>query len=236
MENKISRKDILETVFRIFMNGMATSKKAQEYSGYCGISPEKVMIGYNSAQYYQRRKFSKKQIEACIEAGLLKPYNGKNPNSDENYTPFAKEAIIFPLFNKNNELVNIFGKVIKDQKEMFLNEEGYYPNYPKDKEQYHLLITENIIDAATIYQESSIRNKYGIIALMENSRFPDGIYDLIKHWQDLQEITFIVQKNTHIIQGYAAKLKETRNDISLSISEIPTNDSLNGYLLAHTKP
>jgi DNA primase len=127
-------------------------------------------MGFNSGQYHHKGKLPEKQMKAWIDAGLLIPYNGSVPNGTGiTYTAFAKDCIIFPLKNKQNQIVSIYGRGIQENKNgsgkhfYLRNRTGLYPGYPKS-ETTKLVLTEAIIDAATLLQIKEIADNYTILS------------------------------------------------------------------------
>lgn len=231
-------KELLKRVFGIFKTGLFHSKPAKEYLDKIGIEQENLDCGYNSAQFHHREGLSEEETETSLEIGLLSPYYRKTPHGkDTTYSTFGGYSIIFPILNDNNEIVSFFAKNIKNGKGAILNKQGIFPKYPAHDIQ-HLLITENILDAASIYQDNNIKDKYGILALNAIEQLPDDFLKAIAPLNQLKEITFIIKpskaKNDFILK-HIDKIKTVCYDASFTIAEIPTNDTLNGFLLAHDK-
>ncbi len=81
-------------------------------------------------------------------------YEGFTPNGDKvTYTAFARECIIFPLKDKQNQVVSIYGRSVNHDnkgKHYYLKDrKGLYPGYPNPKTA-KVILTEAIIDAATL--------------------------------------------------------------------------------------
>ena len=110
----------LTKIFTTFKNGLnsGSAKKPKQYLQSRGLlrllSEAEAQIGYNSAQFHHRGKLNQADQQACIQAGLLIPSKRKNPNTNGTvYTPFAKDCIIFPLKNTQNQTVSFYGRSIR---------------------------------------------------------------------------------------------------------------------------
>jgi len=93
---KQNHTEILTKIFSYFQNGLNSSvaKKPKEYLQSRNLNHELLELGYNSGQFHHRGKLEAKEQEACINAGLLIPYNGSVPNANgTTYTAFAKDWI-----------------------------------------------------------------------------------------------------------------------------------------------
>jgi len=245
---------ILDKLFKSFQNGLnkGMTKKPKEYLQQRSLDLTKLEIGYNSGQFHHHGKLNEKDMEACIVAGLLIPYNGKTPYSKgQSYTAFAKDCIIFPLKNKNGEIVSIYGRSIINNskssvkngtgKHYYLKErQGVYPNYPKPTTT-KLILTEAIIDAATLLQY--INSKDGlqsvstsILALFGTNGLTEEHIKAIKELQNLQEIIFFFdgdKAGTEAISKHEKTLKELRPEIELSTVITPDNEDINSLLIGH---
>lgn len=110
----IDKAAILTKIFTTFKNGLQSSTKAIGYLKSRNLWPlDTAEAGYNSGQFHHRGALSQAEKQACIEAGLLIPYNGTVPNgSGTTYTAFAKDCIIFPLKDKEGNIISLYGRSI----------------------------------------------------------------------------------------------------------------------------
>jgi DNA primase len=150
--------EILTKIFTYFKNGLHSgiAKRPTEYLQSRNLNPELLELGYNSGQFHHRGGLNETDKQACINAGLLNPYKGSVPNAKgTTYTAFAKDCIIFPLKNKQNQIVSLYGRSITNNnqsKHYYLKDRcGLYPGYPNPATT-KLILTEAIIDTATLLQ------------------------------------------------------------------------------------
>jgi len=105
---KQNHSEILTKFFTYFQNSIShpVSTRPREYLQSRNLNHELLELGYNSGQFHHRGKLCEADKQKCMDAGLLIPYNGSVPNSNgTTYTAFAKDCIIFPLKNKQNQIV-----------------------------------------------------------------------------------------------------------------------------------
>lgn len=157
LKSEINPKPIISKLFTHFINGLKSNLvvKPKDYLKKRNLNPGALELGYNSGQFHHRGKLPKRDLQSCIELGLLIEYKGYTPNGKEaTYTPFAKDCIIFPLKDKESRIISIYGRSIKEgshSKHFYLkNRTGLYPGYPS-METNTLILTEAIIDAATLF-------------------------------------------------------------------------------------
>jgi DNA primase len=239
----IPKAEILTKVFSYFQNGLNTgmAKKPKEYLQSRNLNHELLEIGYNSGQFHHRGGLSETDKQACINAGLLIPYNGSVPNgSGTTYTPFAKDCIIFPLKNKQNQIVSIYGRSITNNdksKHYYLKDrQGLYPHYPKPNTT-RLILTEAIIDAATLLQCPEVTPSgvevlscYGTNGLTEEHK------QAIKELNQLKEIVFFFdgdKAGTEAIKKYKEELSELLPSVMLSAVEAPEGEDINSLSVAY---
>ncbi len=187
--------EILTKIFTYFQKGLNSSiaKKPKEYLQSRNLKAELLEIGYNSGQFHHRGKLNETDTKACIAAGLLIPYNGKTPNSNgTTYTAFAKECIMFPLKDRNGNIVSLYGRSIIDNKKSkhfyTAGRTGLYPGYPNPNTK-GLIITEAVIDAATL-QLTIDNEQFSVLAAYGTNGLTAEHIEAIKELPNLQEIIF----------------------------------------------
>ena len=120
-----------------------------------------------------------------VKYGLLKakPANG--------YSVWAKDCIIFPLKNQDNKIVSLYGRSITNNKESrhfyLQNREGLYPGYPSLQTK-KLILTESIIDAASLLQQKEIKEQYSVLSLYGTNGLTDEHIKTISELPQLEEI------------------------------------------------
>lgn len=238
----VTHTEILTRIFESFKNGMQSpvSVKPKEYLQQRGLSYELLEIGYNSGQFHHRGKLNEHDLQACINAGLLIPYSGKMPNGNgTTYTPFAKDCVIFPLKNSNGNIVSIYGRSISDNnnsKHFYLKERtGLYPGYPK-QETTKLILTEAIIDTASLLQIQEITNEYELLSCYGTNGLTEEHKQAIKELQNLHEIIFFFdgdKAGNEAIEKYQKELSELIPSVKLSRVETPEGEDVNSLLVAY---
>jgi DNA primase len=244
------RTAILTKIFESFRNGLQSpiSKRPKEYLQQRNLDYTKLEMGYNSGQFHHKGKLSEADQEACIKAGLLIPYNGSVPNgSGTTYTAFAKDCIIFPLKNSQNQIVSLYGRSITNNdksKHYYLKDRsGLYPNYPNPNTT-KLILTEAIIDAATLLQIPEITEEYSVLTCYGTNGLTEEHKAAIKGLTNLEEIIFFFdgdKAGTEAIKKYQEEFlnellppKAGQAGIKLSAVETPQNEDINSLLQGHT--
>lgn len=236
------RTAILTKIFESFKNGLnhPVSVKPKEYLKSRNLNPELLEMGYNSGQFHHHGKLPEADQKACIKAGLLIPYNGSVPNATgTTYTAFAKDCIIFPIKDKAGNIISLYGRSITNNsnaKHYYLKDrQGLYPCYPKP-ETTRLILTEAIIDAATLLQIPEISNQYGILACYGTNGLTDEHREAIKQLQNLQEIIFFFdgdKAGRDAIKKYQEELLNELPGIRLTAVETPESEDINSLLQGH---
>ena len=233
--------EIVEKIFKQFQSGLRSNlaTKPKAYLKQRNLKPEILEIGYNSGQFHHRGKLSEKDFRACIEAGLLIEYKGYTPNGNKTnhpggqaYTPFAKECIIFPLKDEKGRIVSIYGRSITEGKgsHYYLkNRTGLYPGYlnPDTKK---LILTEAIIDAATLLQLPGITKEYAVLSLYGTNGLTPEHRIAIEQLQDLQEIILFFdgdRAGKQAIEKYARELSSIQETIAISSVTTPGGEDIN---------
>src|SRR5690606_21297712 len=122
-----------------------------------------------------------------------------------------------------------------DSKHFYLKDrQGLYPNYP-DKNTKKLILTESIIDAASLLQIKEIANKYSILACFGTNGLNEEIQKAIKELTLLEEIVFFFDNDNagkEAVQKYGAMLKAEYPKLKLTTAE-PINKDINETLQGH---
>lgn len=232
---------IISKIFKSFQKGLQSNlaKKPNEYLQQRSLNPALLEVGYNSGQFHHHGRLSEEDFEDCINVGLLIPYKGYTPNGNKQvYTAFANNCIIFPLKDKSGNIVSIYGRSLSDkkgEKHYYLkSRSGLYPGWlscPGTKpETRRLILTEAVIDAATLLQLPSINKKYEILALYGTNGLTEEHRQTIKEAKGLEEIIFFFDGDTAgrtAIEKYSKELKGLLQNITLSTVETPGGEDVN---------
>ena len=154
---------------------------------------------------------------------------------------------MFPLKNKQNEIVSLyFCSTLDDKKQRHFylrDRQGLYPNYPTT-EAKKLILTESIIDAATLLEHETIKGKparpaggYEVLALYGTNGLTDEHQQAIKGLKQLNEIIFFLngdQAGIKAVEKYAPMLKGEYPKVKITNVEVPENEDVNSLLQGHS--
>lgn len=186
----------LTKMFLSFRKGLLCSDPAKEYCHSRALNFDELEVGFNSGQFHHGVRKDEDLINQCVEVGLLIPYGTNSRTGGQSYKPFGNKCLVFPLKNKENQIVSLYFRSTidnKDSRHFYLkNRSGLYPNYPS-REARHLIITESIIDAASLLQLRSTNlevQKFDILACFGTNGLTNEILESIKQLSQLEEIIF----------------------------------------------
>lgn len=184
--------ETLETLFQSFEMGIRMPKatKPKEYLKSIGLDYNELRIGFNSGQFHHNKDQDfKDQFEAL---GILtKSDAGVNKTELTAYTVFGKYGIVFPLMNKQNEIINYYAVRfdMDSPKEVYLNQEGIYPSYPNPLTK-RLFLVPTLLDGASLLQSKTLENREGVMSLHNGELLPQHL-EAIKLLVELEEIIII---------------------------------------------
>ncbi|MFN7436150.1 MAG: CHC2 zinc finger domain-containing protein, partial [Bacteroidota bacterium] len=149
-----------------------------------------------------------------------------------------KQCVIFPLRDKKNKIVGLYGRSIYNNEEArhfyTRNRKGLYPNYPKaDTKQ--LILTEAIIDAATL-QISGLNTNYSILSCYGTNGFTTEHEQAIKDLKQLEEIIIFFDGDEAGREGskrIADKLHQLKPEIKISSVDTPEGEDINSLSQSH---
>jgi DNA primase len=226
---------VLTKVFTYFKVSLPRTKKAVDYLHGRSINYQVHEIGYNSGGLHGESK-NYHLVESMVKYGLLKP------RAAQGYMVWAKDCVIFPLRNKENKIVSLYGRSVinnDDSRHFYLqSREGLYPHYPK-AETTRLIITESIIDAASLLQQRAIADQYEILSLYGTNGLMEEHLQAIVSLQHLQEIIFMLDGDDAgraAVQKYYGTLGNLLPHITITNVELPEGEDVNSLLQTHEHP
>ncbi len=215
-------------------------KKAKELIGTAETKPVKVKvviqeeINYSELfpKFKQSLHRSKKAIAYLEERGI---YDVKLEQGYNNGTQFKqlKNCIIYPLRNKQNEIVSFYGRNIAKTGTHYYtaNRKGLYPNYPTAVTKT-LILTESIIDSATLQKYTN----YQTLALYGTNGLTAEHTKVITELEQLQEIILFFDGDTagsEAIEKHSKLLNELLPNITISKVDTPENEDINSLIQSH---
>lgn len=233
--NKQEKIAFLQRIFSYFQNGLKTSSIGKEYLTKRCLDIDRLaatgcVIGYHSGQYHHRD--NNNLIEGSVKYGLL-IVSDKTNTGGAGYSVWGKMSIIFPLKNKQGQIISFYARSMydnKSSKHYYLRDsEGLYPAYPAYNTK-HLLITECVIDAATLIQQAEINSQFTLLAAYGTNRLTDEHLCAIKDLKELEEIIFFFDGDDagkKAVEKYTAQLKELMPLVVISNVQTLENEDVN---------
>lgn len=230
--------NILQQLEKTFLASIYMSKSAKAYCQTRALDLAKLkgFIGFNSAQFHHSGRFKKGEetiqqqlIQECLQIGMLQILNRINNQTGEaiSYRTFAKNCIVFFLRNVQGNPVGLYGRSIKassNAKHFYLtNRQGLYPSYPNKRTQF-LILTESIIDCATLQQITLLEN-YSLLALYGTNGLTAEHSESLKQLTNLKEIIFCLDNDAAGRTATAKYSKQLEHlNIAFSTIELPNKD------------
>jgi DNA primase catalytic core len=232
--SKLQTVNFLEKMFGSFKKGLVNSQPAKDYCKKRNLDHTKLNIGFNSGQFHHGERKSEELINNCLAVGLLLDNDLKSNNGEKAYNVFGKYSLVFPLKNKENEIVSFYFRSALDKqnaKHFYLkNRTGLYPNYPNPKTK-KLILTESIIDCASLLQIDEITNNYSLLACYGTNGLNEEIQKAILGLTALEGIVFAFDNDDagkEAVKKYAEQFKQYK----ISTIELPNKD-INETLQLH---
>jgi DNA primase len=245
-----TRSAVLTKMYTYFKNGLKSSKPAREYIEQRTLRYESLDMGFNSGQYHHGERRDEALIKSCVEVGLLTPYGSNTRTGGQGYRVFGKDCITFALRNKEDNITGLYFRSIVNndtQKHYYLKDSaGLYPCYPK-QETEKLILTEAIIDGATLLQNTQITDEYSVLAAYGTNRLTEEHIEAITALPNLKEIIFAfdgdesakksiygyTKETGEWKKGYGEILQELLPQVKLTILNLPEGEDLNSISQSH---
>lgn len=249
-QKDLTREQFLGNMFQYFRNAINNSKPAKDYLQKRSLDFTKLGVGYNSGQFHHGARKDENVIAQALEYGLLIDKGIIGRTGEKAYGVFGKWSICFALRNKENEVTGLYFRstlspssneenklpAVANRHFYLKDRKGIYPNYPK-KETKKLILTEAIIDGASLLQIKNIAENYSLISCFGTNGLNEEILNAIKSLEKLEEIIFCFdgdEAGKEAVLKYGKLLQEEIPNIKISSVELPNND-VNETLQLHTE-
>ena len=236
----LTRIAVLTRMFTYFKNAVHSSKPAQEYIKSRALDAAKVEIGYNTAQFHHGSRKDEALIQSCVQVGLLTPWGTNTREGGQAYKPFGKYSIVFALRNKLNQVTGLYFRSTinnEDQRHFYLKDrQGLYPKYP-NAETTKLILTESIIDAATLLQVEEITGQYSVLALYGTNGLTQEHITAITELPQLTEIILWLnadEAGEAATKKYAIQFKDLLPAVRVTGVRMPAGEDVNSLAQTHS--
>ena len=237
--NDQERTDFLQKMYLSFRKGLLSSNPAKEYCKSRNLDFDKLEVGFNSGQFHHGERKDEKLINGALQYGLLSPAGTNSRTGGQAYKPFGNRSILFPLKNAANQIVSFyFRSTINNEnaKHYYLkNRSGLYPNYP-NPDTKKLLLTEAIIDTASLLQIDEIAANYTLLTCYGTNGLNEEILKAIKPLRQLEEIIFFFdgdKAGNEAVTKYAEILRDLHPKAKISQVETPQDEDINSLIIGH---
>jgi len=238
---ELSREVFLTKMFAYFKNAVYNSKPARDYITGRSLDHHVIDIGYNTAQFHHGKRRDETLISHCVKYGLLREttmISGK-AKDDKAYNVFGKWCIVFALRNRASQVTGLYFRSTindTDQKHYYLKDrQGLYPNYPS-AETKKLILTEAIIDAATLLQVEQITANYSVLACYGTNGLTEEHEQAIKELQQLDEVIFFFdgdEAGQKAVEKYTETIKQLKPKAKISNIATPEGEDINSLAQGH---
>jgi len=240
-QQDLSREQFLGNMYQYFKNAISNSKPAKDYLQSRSLDNKKIEVGYNGGQFHHGARKDETLISQCLEYGLLIDKGNKGRTGETAYTVFGKWCIVFALRNRENKVVSLYFRSTlneKESKHFYLkNRQGLYPHYPK-QETKKLILTEAIIDTATLLQVDEITKEFSVLSLYGTNGLTEEHLQAIKELKQLEEVVFFFDGDNagnEAINKYSEVIREIHPTIKITKVNTPENEDINSLVQGHTE-
>jgi DNA primase len=118
------------------------------------------------------------------------------------------------------------------------NREGLYPGYPSLQTK-KLILTESIIDAASLLEQKEITSQYSILSLYGTNGLTDEHIKAITELPQLEEIILMLnadEPGEAATAKHTVTLKQLLPAISITKVTLPAGEDVNSLLQSHDDP
>jgi DNA primase len=149
-----------------------------------------------------------------------------------------KHCLIFPLKNQSGDITSFYGRSILDKKDAkhyyTKNRTGLYPKYPAEETET-LILTESVIDAATLIPVKLLNTYYSILALYGTNGLTGEHTEAIQQLPKLKEIILFFDGDEAGRKAAEKYTKELTGLINVKVTTVqtPDDEDINSLLDGH---
>jgi len=230
---RLTQQQITETLtcaFSFFARSIQSRPKgAISYLESRRLDYKRLSVGYDAHTFHKTKGITREQISQYLQTGLLKPDKFCR---DSSYHSRFDQCIVFPMLDKQGNIVSLYGRHTgKEAGHYYLPGEhtGIYPKYPAEESET-IILTESIIDAATLYQLNILENTTAVIALYGTNGLIEEHTKAITILTNLKEIVFFFdgdESGRAAIKKHFETFKKLLPQTKLSHVNTPDNEDIN---------
>lgn len=237
---QLTRTAVLTKLFTYFKNAVYNSPPAREYLQNRNLDFKRIEVGYNAGQFHHGTRKEEHLIKSCLAFGLLLDKNLTGRTGEKAYQPFGKWCVCFALRDAQNHIAGLYFRSTLESKEsrhFYLKDRsGLYPHYPNPLTK-KLILTEAIIDAASLLMDDAITSQYEILSAYGTNGLTGEHIKAITALKELEEIIFFFdgdQPGKEAVNKYGKALQELKPQVKISRVSPPDGEDINSLLQAHT--
>ena len=231
-KNLLPRIAVLSKVAQDSKASFKRTANAKDYIRSRKLDPDKMEVGYIGTDF--GKTWNKQLQESGLQLGVL------TESRQNTIVPKFKNCVLFFTKNEKGQIIDIYGRSINpngEGKHFYLNgkHQGIYPNYPNAKTT-KLILTEAIIDCATLEQQTEIKEHYTILSLYGTNGFTDEMEEAIKELPELEETILFFdgdKAGNEAAIRTAEKLKAINPKLTITKVETPEGEDINSLLQGH---
>lgn len=206
--------------------------KARDYIRERKLDPDKLEVGYIGTDF--GKTWNRQLQESGLQLGILKE------SRQNSIAPKFRNCVLLFTKNEKGQIIDIYGRSVNpnsEGKHFYLNghHQGIYPAYP-DTKTTKLILTEALIDAATLEQQPEITENYTILSLYGTNGFTNEIEEAIKELPELEEVILFFDGDNagrEAITRISEKLLQFKPGLKITAVETPEDEDINSLLQSH---
>jgi DNA primase len=231
-KNLLPRIAVLSKVAQDSKASFKRTARARDYIRDRKLDPDKMEVGYIGTDF--GKGWNKQLMESGMKLGILKQ------TGQDTIAPKFKNCVMFFTKNEKGQIIDIYGRSVNpngEGKHFYLNghHQGIYPRHPEPGTQ-KLILTEAIIDCATLLQQEEIAKQYGLMSLFGVNGFTGEHEETIRGLAELEEVVLFFdgdKAGREATEKVAEKLKTIKPQLTISKVETPEGEDINSLLQGH---
>lgn len=225
-----ARVEVVNSLWTSFVESLENVRcKARAYAESRGLSLSG--LGYNVGSWHRKKGRTDEELEAAQELGYLLP-----TAFNAGQKVWGKSCLIFPLRNVRGQVVSFYGRAVNVAGHYYMkNRRGLFPGYPA-KSSKKVILTESIIDAASLLEVASIKDKYSVLALYGTNGYTSEHKAALSSIEELEEVVIMLdgdEAGKKASEKLAQQLQKELPNSIVKIVSLPEGTDVNELWANH---
>ena len=225
-----TKRQVVDSLWRSLEESFKNVRcKARAYAQSRGLGL--AGLGYNVGSWHRRKDRTEEELQAAKELGFLLA-----TEFNAGLKVWGKNCLIFPLRDVRGRVVSFYGRAVSVAGHYYMkNRSGLFPRYPATTSK-RVILTESIIDAASLLEIASIKEQYSVLALYGTNGYTQEHKTALANIEQLEEVVIMLdgdEAGHKASEKLSEQLQQQLPSTIIKIVSLPEGTDVNELWVNH---